>query len=467
MAKFAQLLAAAVAETFAMLAAPTAVWVAEGRPFGPSIPAGDSVGSYRSSQAAMAALAQLADGVLANDPELRRAVSDDAARLEASRTLGELLPELGTDEAADWTKFRARLLERLRRRAMRLTHYLPVWIFDPNGVPAFAVGPVRFIARDDWLKEIETRRGARSSWMAGVEDAWSGRIALDTGGDPNVVSVARSVGPKQWVAVVTVDGFEPDESYRRALAATRAALDALRLVVPAPQNARVCAARDHGPPIKVDRLSQADGQDLAHGSALHLRGLRGGSAEAVALIGDHASLFAAAGARIALYLRPAPTVAAGCPQLSDRWVNALHWYGLGCAAEADFQALVNFVVALDVLSDGGEETGIRRLAARLFGAPEDSPVLADGTTLRAFVKRLYGYRSRIAHGSVLGLDERLRQDRAWAEWLAAMMLHIYVLELERHAAAGAADDRKAFFAALPPPAPAASPAPAGPTGAGP
>ena len=70
-------------------------------------------------------------------------------------------------------------------------------------------------------------------------------------------------------------------------------------------------------------------------------------------------------------------------------MNVLHWYGLGCAAEADFEALVNFVIALDVLSNGGEESGIRRLAARLLKLAEEGPILTDGTTLKQFVKRLY------------------------------------------------------------------------------
>jgi len=88
-------------------------------------------------------------------------------------------------------------------------------------------------------------------------------------------------------------------------------------------------------------------------------------------------------------------------------------------------------------------------------------MVTDGTTLKSLVNRLYGYRSQIAHGSILGLDERLRADRGWAEWLAAAMLVAYVLELEKHAVAGGADDRDTFFNALPPvplgPSPATSP----------
>jgi hypothetical protein len=298
--------------------------------------------------------------------------------------------------------------------------------------------------------------------MDGVEDIWNGRKTTEQTADPTAVGLARAIQPDQWVACVVVDGFEPEESRRRALAATRAALDVMRLVVPAPENAKIRAAVDHAPPFAVDRLSQLDGRDLMRGIGFNWPTLHGRPEDSQSLLNSAVDLRRAAGARIALYLRPEPTAPTGCPRLSDRWVNALHWYGLGCSADADFNAIVNFVIALDVLSGGKEEAGIRGLAARLFRIAEDDPILSDGTKLKKLVERLYGYRSEIAHGSVLGLDERLRDDRGWAERLAAYMLIAYVLELGKYAAAGKVDDRDAFFAALPqPPASAPAVAPAG------
>ena len=92
MSKFSGLLAKAVSDTLSMSRAPIEDWLKEGRPFAPGIPAGDGSGSYRTSRAAMDALARIGDGLLENDPELARRVSQDAARMAASLTLGELLP---------------------------------------------------------------------------------------------------------------------------------------------------------------------------------------------------------------------------------------------------------------------------------------------------------------------------------------------------------------------------------------
>jgi hypothetical protein len=87
----------------------------------------------------------------------------------------------------------------------------------------------------------------------------------------------------------------------------------MRLIVPAPENARICASADHGPPTGLDRLSQVDGQDLAHGFAINRRGLSGAPGMATGLITDSADLRSAAGGRIALTLRATPGYAAGMP----------------------------------------------------------------------------------------------------------------------------------------------------------
>ena len=50
-----------------------------------------------------------------------------------------------------------------------------------------------------------------------------------------------------------------------------------------------------------------------------------------------------------------------CRKLSERWLNAVHWYGRACSDEADFAATVNFVIARDILSGGLEQAGILEL----------------------------------------------------------------------------------------------------------
>ena len=81
------------------------------------------------------------------------------------------------------------------------------------------------------------------------------------------------------------------------------------------------------------------------------------------------------------------------------------------------------------------------------------PVLSDGTTLAQLVSRCYGYRSEIAHGSILAIDQNLSQERMQAEQLAWPMLIKYAVEIDKYALAKGADDRDAFRTSIPLPNP--------------
>jgi hypothetical protein len=89
------------------------------------------------------------------------------------------------------------------------------------------------------------------------------------------------------------------------------------------------------------------------------------------------------------------------------------------------------VFSMDVLCGGLESHGITELASRLLGINQNSKVLPDGTTLVQFVDRFYGYRSEIAHGSILAIDKNFRDERGQVEQLASAMLFRYAVELDK------------------------------------
>ena len=130
--------------------------------------------------------------------------------------------------------------------------------------------------------------------------------------------------------------------------------------------------------------------------------------------------------------------------LSDRWLNAVHWFGRACLADADFVAVVMLIIALDVLSGGLQENGILELVAKLTGMPKSHAVLTDGTTLAQLIGKGYKLRSEVAHGSILAVHKQLDEDRDRIEELAAVAIAEYVIALAIYAAAGGVDDRDAF-----------------------
>jgi hypothetical protein len=421
-------------------------------PFAPTIPAADNSGSYPTTTAVMSDLATIADTLLKNDADFKITINRDTARMEAARTLGELLPIFAKGETGqEWKQFRERFRERLEDRRGRITHYMPVWLFVRQQAPAFPIGPVTFMQRDAWLREIERRRGEPSSWMPAVRDVWSGEITFADLQVQSARTAAKSVRADQWVAAVTIDRFEPAESYNRAVIAIRVALDTLRLLMPSPHNRRIATAADHRPPVGLDRLSQVDNHDLAVGTSLNVPGVSGAPGMAASLISGNRGLLDAAGRRIEVSIAPDPlSLKDRCPRLSDRWVNAAHWFGRACQADVDFAALVMLIFSMDVLSGGLEDDGIAELSSRLFGIDREKEVL-PGVTLNQLVIKSYKYRSEIAHGSILAIDKNFSDERMHAEQLAQAMLRQYVLQLDKYAAAGGDDDRDAFCTSLPQP----------------
>ncbi len=487
MATNAELVATILAETRACQN-PTSP-ESEGRRTGRYAPLGAHVpgegGGYPTTDAAMSALAELADRARENDTAIKLAIGRDQMRVLTSRVVGELLPELSQepDPAKHWPIIREHLKSRVQGVGRNIVHYVPVWLFLRQQCAPFSIGPVRFIERKDWLDAIATQRGQESSWMPGVRTLWTGgRIkggswqagfkaaarqlrtapmspsvwvkafaAARRFSEPKDISdaltVAKLIHPDQWVACAAIEGFEQDESYRRGLLAVRLALDTIRLVLAGSDRRIISTAADSVVPLSVERLSQVVSRDLAHGWRLNLPGLSGAPGVAQSIVDQAKPLFDAAGACIAAAVTINPMHR--CPTLADRWFNAAHWFGRACIADADFVAVVMLVIALDVLCGGLEEKGIIELTARLTNTPMSAIVLPDGTTLKKLVEKCYKLRSEVAHGSVLALHKALDVERAQLESLAGLTIAEYSVQLQAYSQSGGADDRDAFCASLP------------------
>ena len=424
-------------------------------PFGPAIPG--EAGSYPTTDAAMDALASIADRYRQNDPRLARSVGRDAMRLMVSRVAGDLLPELVKEPEARkrWRLFRERLLARLQSVAQDIVHYVPVWLFLNQECPPFAIGPVRFVEPKDWLDVIEGRSGRTLPWVASVRNLWSesqaGEAARPRDQPEGLAAraVARAVHPDQWIACVEVNGFEREESHRRGVLAARVALDTVRLALGGSSRRLLSTAADSVIPLSVDRLSQVAGQDLARGARINRPGVSGRPRMAHEVVSCSAQLFAAAGACISSAVT-SPQAGHACPLLADRWFNAAHWFGRACQSDGDFAAVIMLVIALDVLCGGKEDRGITELAARLTGTAASTSVLQDGTSLEKLVAATYSLRSKVAHGSVMAMHEPLDVERAHLESLAAAVIGEYAVQLHTYAQAGGADDRDAFLGSLRP-----------------
>jgi hypothetical protein len=268
--------------------------------------------------------------------------------------------------------------------------------------------------------------------------------------EPRLNSDARSMvsfaHPDQWIASAHVVGFGRDTSNKRGLLATRVALDTIRLVLAQGRRHLIRTAADNVIPFSVVGVSQPQGADVSRRWQTNRPGVSGAPGLAQTIITSSSALFEAAGRCIEAATK-LPS-AHGCPKLAERWLNACHWFGRACLADADFTAVVMLVISLDVLCGGLMDKGIVELVARLHDIPASQQVL-PGMTLRKLVEDTYRLRSEVAHGSILAVNGQLDVERSQLEGLAAVAIWEYAIKLDAYAAGGGGDDRDYFRASLP------------------
>lgn len=427
-------------------------------PLPPGLPMQDG-SFYPTTDRAVRCISEIVDDLLANDKELGLTIGKEAAFQHSIRVLGHNLAEIveQPDERSRWKTYRSKIRETLASSVSVRAVYLPVWLFVRQEYERFAVGPVEFFDRRTWLDKLEVTEGLNGEWRKEVEAKWfppdqplvSGWFQrLTTGLSRSfltmlkapvrdatlgyaVNTISRFATGDQRIACVEVSGFDQSEAERRGLLATRVALDTVRLLVPAPHRARIFTVADHGPPITIDRLSQVHGKGLTAGWQANYPGVGGAPNMARNLIEAASVLFEAAGNCIRVVVTAAPSLDL-LPALAQRWNNAVHWYGRACVADEEFVALPMYGFAMDILSDGNMEAGIRSLACALLDKKPDDPITQDGTTLAVVVRKIYEYRSKIAHGSLLAVDLRMNNERALAASFANAMLFLYVVRLDEY-----------------------------------
>lgn len=415
-----------------------------------TIPAGEGT-AWPVTQAALDKLAQLAEAVRA-DTILVRVVSRETCFQTCCRVFGEMLPALIEieDQREAWKKFRTQLESQLNDGLQTVTHYMPVWLFVRQEFDDFDVGPVRFLKHQSWVVEVEKLKGSVPPWRDPVLQCWGNQPEALEGLEGRLKSdatlVSRFAGPEQRVAAVTVAGFHSTESSRRALLATRVALDALRPLVPANLMSRFATTMDHRPVGHATRFHQRSGTDLFAGISANRPGVGGTPGLAAEVLEENAGYRVAAGACIATLLEATPSQAGNSlPKLSERWCNAVHWFGRACVVDEDFAALPMCAIALDVLSGGLELNGIRKLSMLLLEMDEGDSVTSQGASLRKVVSDIYNARNHILHGSELVIDKPLAEQRAVAQGVTAVLVVRYVLQLADYKEIQeATDDRDAF-----------------------
>jgi len=414
----------------------------------------------------------------ANDAARLRLLSRTAAEELAVYAFGDLLSAAG-DLPAD-ADAKSELLRGMEKRLQARTQpehfYFPARVFDQPEVQTFAIGPVTFYRRVEWLDTVETLAGAPCSWKAEVLDRWTNRQSrlrhiLNSLGEwftgkilkhwpgsslahkllrlrthrSYVDEILKAVGACEWVMAVAVEGRERSRSSECAFVAGLVALGSLGLPMcaSAARNLRG-PGHERGPQLQHD-LHQRAGQPLSFYLSLDLPRLGGPPGAQAGLLSNMTTLRDAVGRALTAFVNVADT--GNAPLLFRRWVEAMYWFWQARREQNEFIALVKLGIALDVLAKGGKAKGILALTRAILGNSDNDVIASDSRTLKEVVETLYNDgRSNIAHGGTLALLCELPIELSIVDSLTAHVLAGYVVYATQYAGADTYED---FLAALP------------------
>lgn len=313
--------------------------------------------------------------------------------------------------------------------------HIPCHLFAPDqGVPGFAVGPVEFLPRADWL----TRYVTNPVQLGHIEDVESRRVpyddlrrqALSRGSARDLFEAWQILSALQnftWVATLRVSSHELDQSHRKASVIVGLAIDAVGMrfhVVDARKFIRM--GRPHL--YSEERLASTPNGRFLHGWSIEMPGLGAKPGALATKMAAERPFLDDAGEVFTAYLAGRQTGSA--PHLVERWMNALYWFGEARRETSDFMAVVNYGCAVDGLSGaGGVATKMVQFAEAALN-PKGQPTPVGVLSVADAVNRLYVEgRNKLAHGEAPGLFEDLSELRAIGDNLLAHLFDVITVEL--------------------------------------
>ena len=416
--------------------APLAIPISQGR-------------QYQVTQVGVNAADMLTNTTWKSREDLRQTIDRKAFRKLSFQAIGDTLsdcPSRLLELPDDWYEqdevlgddfytalleyYQVRLQELATSSSPDLDWHIPCHIFNSNqDVPAFAVGPVRFLPRAEWVnsfvKDSEVRELIRQVETRELE--MEELITQSTAAESNhhglhAVDVLRTLHHYSWVATIRMERHEYVQSHFKASMVVGLAIDAIGLRFHIEDARRFTkVGRQHL--FAEDRLATTLDGKLFRGSSVQMPGIgsRPGALSAK-MLGEQPFLDAA-GCILQHYIDGRRNGHA--LHLVERWANALYWVGEARRESYDFMAVVNYGCAADGLSGaGGTAKEMIRFAEAAL-KPEGGKLPKGAFTVNDAVHKVYREgRNKLAHGEMSGLLEDLAEPRAIGEALLLALFDV-------------------------------------------
>ena len=314
--------------------------------------------------------------------------------------------------------YQARLQQLATSASPDVDRHIPCHLFHSDqAVPAFAVGPVRFLPRAEWLdsfvKDSEVRELIHQveSRELNMEELASRSTAAESGRrESHALDVLRTLRHCSWVATIRMEGHEHARSHFKAAVVVGLAIDAIGLRFQVEDARRFTkAGRQHL--FVEDRFATTLDGRILRGSSIQMPGLGGRPGALAAKMAGEQSFLDAAGCILQHYIDGRQSGHA--LHLVERWANALYWVGEARREASDFMAVVDYGCAADGLSGAGGTAKDMIAFAEAALKPIDASASEGKLTVDAAVNTVYREgRNKLAHGEMSGLLEDLAEPRA-------------------------------------------------------
>lgn len=354
-----------------------------------------------------------------------RTIADCKAHIPADQAEGDTDDAFYAAMAADYRRH----LDALAARTQRdLTHHIQCHLFHTDqNVPGFAIGPVRFLPRNDWIAQHAQSR----KQFTLVQDVESGMVpaselrtrARQEGASDDVVKAWDTLsflGPYSWVATIEVQGHEPRRSYEKASTIVGLAIDLLGLRFRR-DDARHFVKAGWGHLFGEIRLAQDAGGRSLFGWSSPMPGLGSKPGALTAKVQAEQLFLDAAGEVLSAYL--AARAKGDEADLLQRWANALYWYGEARREASDFMAVVDYGCAADGLSGAGGNYGKIVKFAEAALRPKAQVTAPGRLSVKQAVEKVYAEgRNKLAHGEEPGLFQDQSETRLIGDTLMTLLL---------------------------------------------
>lgn len=403
-------------------------------------------GQYRVTQVGVDAATKLSQQSWKSREALRQTIDRDAFMRISFQAIGDTLhdcqgrlPEVpdGTnpEDVALADDFFAGLADDYEARLQMLAlgvsvdvdRHIPCHLFHADqAVPAFTVGPVQFMPREEWLesfiRDSEVRRLIRQADAGELSiEELTARSSAE-GSDrreSHALDVLRTLRHYSWIATLRMDGHEHVRSHFKTSVVVGLAIDAIGLRFQA-EDARHFAKAGRQHLFAEDRFATTLDGRILRGSSLQMPGLSGRPGALSAKMAGEQSFLDAAGCILQHYVDGRKTGTA--LHLVERWTNALYWVGEARREASDFMAVVDYGCAADGLSGaGGRAADMTRFAESAL-KPVSGTVPAGAVTVDTAVQQVYREgRNKLAHGEMPGLLEDLAEPRTVGDALLSAL----------------------------------------------